>query len=101
MFEPGTKVICVDGSFPHTVFNYLQNLPRKGETYTVRDIIPAQEWQGAETCAVLLEEVINTPPAHRQQWGECGFAPRRFRELEPPKQKADAFNHQETFTFTG
>ena len=52
--------------------------PRKGERYTVRDIIPAQGWGGEHTCAVLLEELSNRPD-HR---GEPGFACHRFREVD-------------------
>jgi hypothetical protein len=107
MFEAGQKLVCVDGSFPHAVLNYMKNLPKKGKVYTVRDIIPAQEWAGSETCAVLLVEVVNPPPAHRKQWGECGFAPRRFRELTPEEERAQShaedalpYMMQPTFIFT-
>ena len=82
MFEPGTKVVCIDGRFPASVTKYLAELPQQGSTYTVRDIIPAQGWSGDETCAVLLVEIVNPPTAHRPEWGECGFAPSRFRELD-------------------
>jgi hypothetical protein len=82
MFEPGQQVICVDGSFPSAVRAYLPNLPRAGKVYTVRDLIPAQEWAGGATCAVLLAEVLNNPPPHRKHWGECGFHPTRFRAIE-------------------
>ena len=82
MFEPGQKVVCVDDIFPRAVLNYMRSLPEKGKTYTVRDIIPAQDWDGRDTCAVLLAEVRNPPAPHRKQWGECGFSPERFRAVE-------------------
>ena len=88
MFDIGQKVVCVDGTFPHSVLNYMRQLPIAGKVYTVRDVKPAQGWQerdgvpGPETCAILLDECRNAPPPHRKQWGECGFDPRRFRELE-------------------
>lgn len=82
MFEPGTTVVCVDDRFPQSVRNCLRALPRKGDTYVVRDIVPAQDWKGDETCAVLLVELVNPPAPHRPEWGECGFAPHRFREVE-------------------
>lgn len=88
MFEPGQKVACIDGTFPRAVLNYMKHLPAEGRVYTVRDIIPAQDWSGAETCAVLLVEIVNPPAPHRKQWGECGFAPQRFRELTPEEAQA-------------
>ena len=96
MFDVGQKVVCIDGTFPHSVLLYLRNLPHEGTVYTVRDIIPAQGWQeqdgvpGPETCAVLLAEVVNPPAPHRKQWGECGFAPNRFRELTPEEERERA-----------
>lgn len=89
MFDVGQKVVCVDGTFPHAVLNYMRNLPKQGNIYTVRDVIPAREWpkaagqMGACTCGILLKECANAPAPHRKEWGECGFAPHRFRELTP------------------
>lgn len=88
MFDVGQKIICVDDCFPEAVLLYLRNLPKKGSVYTVRDVIPAQGWKGAEMCAVLLVEIVNPPAPHRKQWGECGFAPHRFRELTPEEAEA-------------
>lgn len=88
MFDVGQKVICIDGSFPEAVLLYLRNLPNEGTVYTVRDVIPAQGWKGEGACAILLREVIDPPAPHRKQWGECGFAPQRFRELQPGEAEA-------------
>jgi hypothetical protein len=82
MFEVGQKVVCVDDRFPRAVLEYLRVLPLKGTVYTVRDVIPAQEWGGGHTCAILLREIRNPPAPHRKEWGECGFDPRRFRPVE-------------------
>lgn len=82
MFDIGAKVVCINDTFPPAILNYMKNLPKKGSVYTVRDIIPANDWNGGETAAVLLAEVRNAPAPHRKQWGECGFAVDRFRELD-------------------
>jgi len=97
MFEPGKTVVCVDDRFPPAVTSYMKALPRKGDTYTVRDIIPAQGWKGDETCAVLLVELVNPPAPHKPEWGECGFSPHRFREVEETTEKA---YHETTATLT-
>lgn len=83
MFEIGAKVVCVNGSFPTNarLHAYYRNFPKKGETYTVRDIIPAQGYRGEETCAVLLAEITN-PSDDPKGRGEHGFACERFREVE-------------------
>jgi len=82
MFDIGIKIVCIDDSFhPKVEESYLM-LPVKDRIYTVRDIIPAHDYNGgnsADTCAVLLEEIYNPPNKHGV---ENGFAPRRFRELE-------------------
>lgn len=83
MFEIESKVVCVNGSFPTNarLHAYYRNFPKKGETYTVRDIIPAQGYRGEETCAVLLAEITN-PSDDPKGRGEHGFACERFREVE-------------------
>jgi hypothetical protein len=90
MFDVGQKIVCVDGSFPHAVLNYMRQLPVEGKVYTVRDVIPAQGWDAKETCAILLSECRNAPAPHRKEWGECGFAPHRFRELNTDEALAVA-----------
>jgi hypothetical protein len=77
MFDIGSKVICVNDSFPAGVNDIFNALPSNGRIYTVRDIVPGQDWRLRETCAVLLRELVNRPNAHGI---EPGFAPYRFRE---------------------
>jgi hypothetical protein len=91
MFDVGQRVVCVEDRFPHAVRNYLRDLPRKNGIYTVRDVIPAQEWGGGHTCAILLGEIHNPPAPHRKEWGECGFDPRRFRPVEEIEQESESF----------
>lgn len=77
MFDIGTKVVCADDSFPAGILDIFNALPRKGSVYTVRDIVPAQDFQLRGTCAVLLHELVNRPNRHGI---EPGFQCHRFRE---------------------
>jgi hypothetical protein len=75
MFEPSEKVVCVDDKFPPDVRDYMSALPKKGNIYTVRDIVGGLNWDGSPTIAVLLNELHNLPNRHGI---EPGFAPHRF-----------------------
>lgn len=61
-------------------------LPMEGRTYTVRDVIPAHDYNGGrqiDTIALLLVEVKNPPNARGT---ENGFAAWRFRRPEEVAQ---------------
>ena len=77
MFDINAKVICIDDRFPPGVNDIFNALPRKGSIYTVRDIVPAQDWKLKGTCAIYLRELENRPNRHGI---EPGFATHRFRE---------------------
>lgn len=77
MFDLNSKVVCVDDRFPDGINDIFNALPRKGAIYTVRDIVPAQDWTLRGTCAVLIVELINRPNRHGI---EPGFQCFRFRE---------------------
>ena len=82
MFEPGEKVLCIDGSFPEGIHDIYNALPREGATYTVRDVVPGINWDMSNTCTVYRAELVNLP---NEKGTEPGFAPHRFRrpdELE-------------------
>ena len=79
MFEIGSKVVCVNGSFPAGIHDIFNALPAKGTTYTVRDIVPAQGFNLKETAGVYLTELVNRPNRHGI---EPGFQCERFREVE-------------------
>ena len=84
MFEPGNKVICIDGTFPPDIRDYFNALPEKGVVYTVRDVVPGLTGTLKEEPAVYLEELVNLPNQHGI---EPGFACRRFRELDPEEEE--------------
>lgn len=91
MFDVGTKVVCIDDTFSAVHTRHLKSFPVKGHVYTVRDVIPAQEAGGNHTAAILLVEIVNPPSAFRPDWGECGFDPSRFRELEETEQQEENY----------
>lgn len=84
MFDMNAKVVCIDDRFPIGINDIFNALPRKGGIYTVRDIVPAQDWRLQPTCAVLLWELENRPNKHGI---EPGFAPTRFREPTADEQR--------------
>jgi len=78
MFDINSKIVCINDSFPLQVLATYDEIPKQGNVFTVRDIIPATDYGRAETCAVLLHQVRNTP---NENGVENGFACHRFREL--------------------
>lgn len=81
MFEPGQKVVCVDDSkFPTDLLGtYYTAFPKKGNVYTVRDIVPGHTGKGIHnTVTVLLKEIIN----YMNPILENGYNPARFVPLE-------------------
>lgn len=86
MFEPGQKVICVDGKFPEWIHVFLDSLPIEGETYTVRDLVPGTGWNLKEEPAVYLVEIVN--PLNKAGI-ERGFACRRFVEPEEVMEEVE------------
>lgn len=85
MFDIGQKMACVDDRFPAGINDIYNALPKKDSIYTVRDIVPAQDFQLRETCAVLIKELVNLPNRHGI---EPGFQCYRFRELTTQELKA-------------
>jgi hypothetical protein len=84
MFEPGQKVICVDDRFPPGIHDFFSALPVKGREYTVRDLVPGQDWALNGQPAVYLVELRNLPNQHGI---EPGFACRRFTEATEITQR--------------
>lgn len=79
MFEPGARVVCVDGKFPPDIRDFFNALPVQGREYVVRDLVPGIGWSLREEPAVYLVGVVNLP---NEKGTEPGFACRRFREVE-------------------
>ena len=89
MFDIGQKVICVNDSFEKEILQSFVAFPIKGRVYTVRDLVPAFDYDMNVTCAILLEELINPP---NPKGVENGFSSDRFRTLEDIKKAKQETN---------
>jgi hypothetical protein len=81
----GQKVVCVDGSFPTWVFRLYQQLPKEGDTYTIRGVSIRREdihSSDSATTGILLKEIFNPPDPTSRSGDELAFKPERFRPLE-------------------
>jgi hypothetical protein len=83
MFDIGQKVICVNDKFSFDILQSMTSFPKNGRVYTVRDLVPAFDYDMKETCAILLQELINPP---NPKGIENGFSSDRFRTLEDIKE---------------
>jgi hypothetical protein len=86
MFLPNQKVVCVDGKFPLGIEKLYAELPREGNTYTIRDIVPGVGLTGEEgEVAVYLFEIHGPINAHGI---ERGFKGERFAPLSTTEDEA-------------
>ena len=101
MFEPGEKVVCVDDRIHPEVACLYSALPKKGDTYTVRECEPGRaKWVSAQKgwdsvdMKVLLVELVNPvdPSTLLGCPSELGFAARRFVPLEEVTQTEEVEN---------
>lgn len=98
MFEPGEKVVCVNGDFSATVRHLYKELPVKDEIYTVRDVrigraqVTTQGGANDVSYLVLLQELRNPDdPYMRDGAGEeMGFRSDRFAPLVEAYDEAEA-----------
>lgn len=90
----GQKVVCINDTFTQSVRALYQQLPVKGDTYTIREVFLGREKivKGGETATVglLLEELKNPPDPFHQGNQELGFSSERFAPLEElPEEVAE------------
>ena len=80
MFLPGQAVVCVDDAFPLGIESLYNQLPKKGNTYHIRDLVPGCDFHANPgEVAVYLTELRN--PGN-QLGIERGFKAERFTPLE-------------------
>jgi len=97
MFEPGTKVCCVDDKIHPEIAYMYKHLPKKGGVYTIRDCtIGSTNNFSADPYAnqsfkVTLEELINDvdPTTVNGCNEELGFRSDRFVPLEEYHEKEE------------
>ena len=75
----GTKVVCVDDSFPAGINDVYNALPVKDRVYIIRDVVPGWDFKLKEQMAIYLVELVNLPNEHGI---EPGFKIDRFREVD-------------------
>lgn len=92
MFEPNTKVVCIDDKFPDGIRDIYNALPVKNTTYTVRDIVGGLGFDMKPNLAVYLSELVNLPNMHGI---EPGFDTRRFVEPEYIEEEQVQHNYME------
>lgn len=87
-FYVGQKVVCVDDRKRFDRFNDPREItPVKGTVYTVREIVPSNQF----SFGVLLLEIVNEPIQYLEGYGEMYFNPRRFRPAVSPKTDISIF----------
>jgi hypothetical protein len=87
MFLPNQKVVCIDGKFPLGIEKFYTELPKEGQTYTIRDIVPGVAISGEEgEVAVYLIEIRSPDNAHGI---ERGFRADRFAPLKTVEEEAE------------
>ena len=76
-FYPGQRVLCIDGTFHPSVWEYVNEVPIEGEVYTVRSIRLGgyDNVTGQPGPAIALEEVSGSLPGCK---GEVCWIVRRF-----------------------
>ena len=94
MFLPGQAVVCVDDSVPLGIQSLYNQLPKKGNTYHIRDLVPGCDFNATPgEMAVYLTELRN--PTNKVGI-ERGFKAERFVPLETDDIEEEAsFNFDE------
>jgi hypothetical protein len=83
MHAKGTKLRCVNADFPLEVKRVYQQLPKAGETYTVRASFVGRNTAGEEgEIGLLFEELRNQPDpfVKGEKKPELGFSSERFSD---------------------
>lgn len=82
----GSKVVCINDSFPTDILGFYNNLPIKDRTYIVRDMGIGVALNGEPGEVVVYLEGLPNPCSTTPPHPERGFNAERFRELEPPAE---------------
>jgi hypothetical protein len=90
----GQKVVCINDTFTPLVQSIYKQLPKKGDTYTIREVFLGRERivRGGDSATVglLLHELVNPPDPFHKGNEELGFSSERFAPLEEvPAESAE------------
>lgn len=79
-------MVCTNDTFPDVVRSIYEQLPTKGDTYTIRDVFLGREKivkaGDSATVGLLLEELHNPADPFHADSQELGFSSERFAPLE-------------------
>ena len=80
-FFPGQRVICIDGKFHPSVWEYVNEVPIEGEIYTVRSVRLGgrEELTGKAGPALCLKEISGRLPGVNS---EAAWIVRRFAPVD-------------------
>ena len=79
-FQPGSKVVCIDDTFPDIARRNFLALPRKGQIYTILALGLGPHWKTKAIVPNLkLQECVPNP---KGQHKNGGFLIQRFRTLQ-------------------
>jgi hypothetical protein len=78
MIQIGTKVVCVHGFEPYRQLGYKDELPIRGEIYTVSEV---NETNFEGTC-IRLFEIVNQPRQFCEGLQSVQFGIKHFREVD-------------------
>jgi len=82
-FSPGQRVLCIDGKFHPSVWEFVNEVPIEGEVYTIRFIRNGPETiTGQNGPALALEEIPGRLPTSKN---EVCWIVRRFVPLHIPE----------------
>lgn len=90
-FYPGQRVLCIDGKFHASVWEYVNEVPIEGEIYTVRRVRLGgfDNVTGQPGPAIALEEVSGSLPGCKNEvcWIVRRFAPLDVQDLATTTRK--------------
>ncbi len=88
-FCPGQRVLCIDGKFHPSVWEYVNEVPLEGEVYTVRSIRlgGCDNVTGQPGPAIALDEISGRLPGSKN---EVCWIVRRFAPLDVAETKSIA-----------
>lgn len=85
----GDQVVCINDTWDPWVFDTYDQLPKKGEIYTIRAVRPGRPNLdgGAAVLTLLLEELQNDIDYSHIGGDELGFRANRFAPLHSQRAR--------------
>lgn len=97
-FYPGQRVLCIDGKFHPSVWEFVNEVPIEGEVYTIRFIRNGPESiTGIYGPALALEEIPGRLPGCKNEvcWIVRRFVPLDVQDLAAATRKKQKLTKKE------